>query len=193
MTLTTAVRKRRRLAAAVASAALLAPQARLLAAATPPPEEYEVKSAFLYHFAHLVEWPTPPAPGEPFVIAVIGNEAFADTLEDVLAGKSVRGQPVRVQRFTTPAQLDGARVNILFVGRGSDESMRRVLAALAGQPVLTVGESPGFAERGGIIGFRVTDEGRVAFDINRQRADQSGLRMSAQLLKLARIVGGPAR
>jgi hypothetical protein len=182
--------KGRRLAAAVASAALLTP-ASPLAAATPPPEEYEVEAAFLYHFAHLVEWPTPPAPGEPFVIGVVANDAFGDTLEEVLAGKSVRSHPVRVQRFTAPAQLDGARVNILFVGGGSDEAMRRVLEPLAGQPVLTVGESPRFAERGGIVGFRVTDEGRVAFDINLQRADHSGLRMSAQLLKLARIVGPP--
>lgn len=174
------LRKRRRLAAAVASAALLV-QARPLAAATPPPEEYDVKAAFLYHFAHLVEWPTPPAPGEPFVIAVVGNEAFGDTLEEVLAGKSVRGHPVRVERFTGPAQLDGARVHIFFVGRGSDDARRRALEPLAGHPVLTVGESPRFAERGGIVGFRVTDDG----------ADQSGLRMSAQLLKLARIVGSP--
>ena len=43
--------------------------------------------------------------------------------------------------------------------------------------MLTVGESQRFAERGGMIGFRVTPEGRVAFDINLQRAEQSGLRI----------------
>ena len=160
--------------------------------ASPPPQEYEVKAAFLYHFAHLVDWPAPSAPGERFVIAVVGYDPFGATLDKVLAGKSVRGQPVRVRRFAGAAQLDGARVHILFVGRGDDEHVRRALSALAGQPVLTVGESRRFAERGGMIGFRVTAEGRVAFDINRRRAEQSGLRMSSQLLKLARIVG-PAR
>ncbi len=160
-----------------------------LAAASPPPQEYEVKAAFLYHFAHLVDWPAPSAPGEPFVIAVVGYDPFGATLDEVLAGKSVRGQPVRVQRFAGAAQLAGARVHILFVGR---EHVRRALSALAGQPVLTVGESQRFAKRGGMIGFRATGEGRVAFDINRQRAEQSGLRLSSQLLKLARIVG-PAR
>lgn len=163
-----------------------------LAAATPPPQEYEVKAAFLYHFAHLVDWPAPSAPGEPFVIAVVGYDPFGATLDEVLAGKSVHGQPVRVRRFAGAAQLDGARVHILFVGRGGDEHVRRALSALTGQPVLTVGESQRFAERGGMIGFRVTAEGRVAFDINLQRAEQSGLWMSSQLLKLARIVG-PAR
>ena len=160
--------------------------------ASPPPPEYEVKAAFLYHFAHLVDWPAPSAPGEPFVIAVVGYDPFGGTLDEMLAGKFVRGQPVRVQRFAGAAQLDGARMHILFVGRGDHEHLRRVLSALAGQPVLTVGESQRFAQRGGMIGFRVTAEGRVAFDINLRRAEQSGLRMSSQLLKLARIVG-PAR
>ena len=181
-----------RLTAAVASAALLARPPAPLAAPAPPPGEYEVKAAFLYHFAHLVDWPAPPAAGEPFVIAVVGDDPFGEILDDALAAKSVRGHPVRVLRFAGPSQLDGARVHILFIGRADDEQMRRALPVLAGQPVLTVGESPRFAERGGIIGFRVTGDGRVSFDINLQRAEQSGLRMSAQLLKLARIVG-PAR
>jgi hypothetical protein len=159
---------------------------------TPPPQEYEVKAEFLYHFAQLVDWPASYLPGEPFVIAVVGFDPFGTTLGEVLAGKSVRGQPVRIQRFAGAAQLDGAQVHMLFVGRGDADHARRVLSAVAGQPVLTVGESPRFAERGGMIGFRVIGEGRVAFDINLHRAEQSGLRMSSQLLKLARIVG-PAR
>jgi hypothetical protein len=189
---TAAARRRRpRLAAAWTSALLIA-QPVPAPAATPPPQEYEVKAAFLYHFAHLVDWPTPAAAGDPFVIAVVGDDPFGATLDDVLAGKTVRGQPVRVQRYPAAGQLEGARPQILFVGRGDDEHVRRAVAAVAGQPVLTVGESQRFAERGGMIGFRVTGEGRVAFDINLQRAEASSLRLRAQLLKLARIVG-PSR
>ena len=55
--------------------------------------------------------------------------------------------------------------------------------------MLTVGEAERFAERGGMIGFRVTPEGRIGFDINLRRAERSGLRLRSQLLKLARIVG----
>lgn len=179
----------RRVVAVLAWAGLAATAA---SAATPPPQEYEVKAAFLYHFAHLVDWPTPSDPAEPFVVAVVGRDPFGGTLEEVLAGKSVRGQPVRIQRLAAAAQLEEARPSILFVGDEDGEDLRRALSAVAGQPVLTVGEAPRFAERGGMIGFRVTDEGRVAFDINLQRAQQSGLRMRSQLLKLARIVG-PAR
>ena len=157
----------------------------------PPPQEYEVKAAFLYHFAHLVDWPAPSAPGAPFVIAVVGFDPFGAALDEVLAGRSVRGQPVRIQRFADATQIDRAPIHMLFVGQGGDKHARRALSAVAGQPVLTVGESQRFAQRGGMIRFRVTAEGRVAFDINLRRAEQSGLHLSSQLLKLARIVGPP--
>jgi hypothetical protein len=175
----------RRLAAGVLVASLLDRPAE---AATPPPQEYAVKAAFLYHFAHLVDWPGVADPSEPFVIGVVGTDPFGTTLDEVLAGKSVRGRPVRIQRMIGPAQIEEGRLHILFVGRGDEEMVRRALAAVAAKPVLTVGEAPRFAERGGMIGFRMTDDGRVSFDINLQRAEQSGLRMRSQLLKLARIV-----
>ena len=65
------------------------------------------------------------------------------------------------------------------------------LRALDDAPVLTVSDLKGFAEQGGMIGFRITQDGRVAFDINLPRVEKTGLRMSSQLLKLARIVRGP--
>jgi hypothetical protein len=176
----------------VTATTLLTPSAPR--AATPSPaREHDVKAAFLYHFSQLVDWPAGAAsPSEPFVIAVVGPDPFGTALDQALGGKSVRSQPLQLKRFASVGDLAGARVHVLFVG-GSDPGFQaRALEAVAGQPVLVVGETPGFAERGGTIGFRVTPEGRVGFDINARRAEQAGLRMSSQLLKLARIVGpGP--
>ena len=178
---------------AVVAAALAAPPAP--GAATPaPPREHEVKAAFLYHFSQLVEWPAgATSAGEPFVIGVVGPDPFGSALEQALAAKSVRAQPIRLRRFRGVEGLDSARVHVLFVG-GTDPALHeRALDAVGRQPVLTVGEAEGFAERGGMIGFRVTGDGRVGFDINTRRAEAAGLRMSSQLLKLARIVGGGGR
>ena len=176
-------------AIAVAATALLAPAAP--GAATPsPPREHDVKAAFLYHFAQLVDWPVgAAAPGAPFVIGVVGPDPFGSALDQALGGKFVRSLPIRLRRFGSVSALERARVHVLFVG-GSDAGLHeRALNGVSGRPVLTVGESDGFAERGGMIGFRVTREGRVGFDINARRAEQAGLRISSQLLKLARIVG----
>jgi hypothetical protein len=53
--------------------------------------------------------------------------------------------------------------------------------------VLTVGDSAGFLERGGVIRFRVEDN-KVRFDINPDAAARAHLEVSSQLLKLATIV-----
>ncbi len=177
----------------VAAAALASPSAP--GAATPaPPREHEVKAAFLYHFSQLVEWPAgATSAGEPFVIGIVGPDPFGSALDQALAGKSVRAQPIRLRRFRTVDGVDAARLHVLFVGGSDAQLHERALDAVGRQPVLTVGEADGFAERGGMIGFRITRDGRVGFDINTRRAEAAGLRMSSQLLKLARIVGGGGR
>lgn len=54
-------------------------------------------------------------------------------------------------------------------------------------PVLLVGESEGFAARGGVINL-YTEDGRIRFEINRKAAERRGLRLSSRLLRLARLV-----
>jgi len=149
--------------------------------------EYEVKAAFLFSFAKYIQWPD-DALGrgdDAFVIGVLGEDPFGRVLDDTLAGKAILGHPVVVTRF---ARLeDVARAHILFVGESSDPARGQVLKSLRGRPILSAGESEEFAEQGGIVGFRTQDK-KVRFDINLARAEESRLKISSQLLKLATIV-----
>jgi hypothetical protein len=56
--------------------------------------------------------------------------------------------------------------------------------------VLTVGDTDGFAQRGGAINFTLQAR-KVRFEINPAAAEQAGLKMSSQLLKLATLVSRP--
>ena len=149
--------------------------------------EYEVKAAYLYNFAKFVQWPAAAfeGPSSPFVIAVVGQDPFDGALERILAGKAVNGHPVEIRRVADPAQARGA--HIAYLGM-SDGSVPAALRRLPAEGTLTVGDGTSFPRRGGMIGFRIEDR-RVRFDINTRRAEQAGLKMSSQLLKLARIVG----
>jgi len=154
------------------------------------PTEYEVKSAFLFHFARLVAWPgwpSPSDPGEAFEIALVGGDPFGDALESTIGESQVQGRPIRIRRVPSVAALPRLP-QLLFVGDADEAAARRALAAVRGHPVLTVGEASGFAQRGGMIGFRLTPDGRVTFDVNLARAEESGLRISSQLLRVARVV-----
>ena len=58
-------------------------------------------------------------------------------------------------------------------------------------PVLTVGESPAFVQQGGGVAL-VRVENRLVFDVNLGAITRSGLRVSPQMLRLAReVVGAP--
>ena len=138
--------------------------------------EYQVKAAFLYNFLKFVEWPEQAGDG-PLVICVQGRDAFGGYLEEAVHGKKVNGRDVVVRHV---ARLSDARdCHILFVPNGE---FRR--SAIGAQPgMLTVGESAGFLEAGGVINFYLEND-RVRFEIRPESARQAGLRVSAQLLKL---------
>ena len=154
------------------------------------PNEYEVKAAFLYHFAQLVTWP--PGAGKPdggFVVGVVGRDPFVGVLEPVVLGRTVRDRPIRVVHAETVSGL-GAVPQIVVVGAEEARGVRRTLAALEGRPILTVSSVPGFAHAGGMIEFRITPDHRVGFDVNLRAVERAGLRMSSQLLRIARVVEG---
>jgi hypothetical protein len=159
------------------------------AAAQPTASEYEVKAAFLYNFARFVEWPEGLS-GSPFVIGVFGEDPFGSVLDQTVGGKRVGGSELVVRRFRSLESLEPCR--ILFVGAGEQGRFAQVVAALHGAPVLTIGESEGFLERGGMINLRLEGQ-KVRFEINAGEAERAGLKISSQLLKLAiRVVGMPA-
>jgi len=61
---------------------------------------------------------------------------------------------------------------------------------LKGVPVLTIGETPGFARNGGIINL-ILEDNKVRFEVNVQAAKDAELNISSRLLALARIIQPP--
>jgi hypothetical protein len=150
------------------------------------PTDYEVKAAFLLHFTRLINWPTVTQEQPFIVVGVLANEPFADVLADV-AGRDATKRNLRIERNASLDQMT-ERPQVLFVGSDSAAEARRICSAMGSDAVLTVGDLPDFARGGGMIGFRLTDDGRVAFDVNVARTQAAGLKISSQLLKVARIV-----
>jgi hypothetical protein len=164
--------------------------ARTLLAApesTPPPREYEIKAAFIYNFTKFIEWPARSFPDaqSPFVIGVLGESPCAEALEQLVKDRKLNGRTIVVRRIAEAQAL--GRLQILFVGSAQEVEFETLLPTIATDPILTVGESPTFASMGGTINF-VRQDDKVRLEINRRSAEQSGLKISAQLLKLATVV-----
>ena len=91
---------------------------------------------------------------------------------------------MRVRRH---ADIDGASgCQILFVSDGIGVPDWVRLQAQHRSGTLTVGESRGFASRGGVIGF-FRDKTRIRFEINRNAAREVGVKISSRLLRLAKL------
>ena len=170
--------------------AVFLPLALLLAARVPVAaqvfNEYEVKAAILYKFAGFVEWPRSPA-GAPFCIGVVGHDPFGPALDQAIQGKSINGRPFVVRRFKIGR--DTGNCQIVFVDSSEKKELREILDRLRREPVLTVGDTPGFCEDGGIVNLELADS-HVHFQINPEAAELAGLVVSSKLLSLASIVHG---
>jgi hypothetical protein len=157
------------------------------APAQPQASEVSLKSAFIYKFVHYAEWPPEAlgAPGDPIALCVIGQDEIAQVLEEAVRGRTIHDRPLVVRNVADAEATAGCHV--LFVGWSLSAQIDRVLARVADQPTLTVGDADGFAERGGIINF-TRSGARLGFEINRAAAVRAGLQLSSQLLKLSKLV-----
>ena len=159
----------------------------LLLAAADPATDVEVKAAFLSHFPSYVDWPAEcfTGPTEPVVVGLYGEDPFGPLLDDLLKERTVGGRPIVARRLSRLE--DVGHVHVLYLGTADRMEIANVLAELHHRPVLTVADGEGLAERGVVLSFRLEDR-KVRFDINLDAADRADLRLSSQLLKLARIV-----
>ncbi len=176
---------------------LLAPlavysDAPLARAAASPPTEYEVKAAYLYNFARFVEWPADAAATrDHLLLGVIGVDPFGAVLDEIVRDRAAPGdRRLVVRRFTSVEEA--AHAHILFICSSEEGRLAQILGALDGASVLTVGDLPRFAERGGMVALTVENH-KVRFEINVEAVQRTGLKVSSQLLKLARIVGEPRK
>jgi hypothetical protein len=175
--------KARELAAVVL---LLGAPLTLATVSAQTPTEYQVKAAFLYNFAKFIQWPSDAQADEgAFVITILGRDPFGSALDDTLQGKTIDSRKISLRRVSHAEDVGSSQ--ILFVGDSERDRLPQILKQIGTRAVLTVGEMNQFAERGGVIRFRM-DQDRIRFEINVAAAERSRLRISSQLLKLAEII-----
>jgi hypothetical protein len=90
-----------------------------------------------------------------------------------------------VKRVQRVEEIEGA--HLLFISPSEKGRVKQILQSLRNTPVLTISEMERFGQMGGIINF-ITVENKVQFEINAEQAQQQKLKISSQLLKLARMV-----
>jgi hypothetical protein len=152
--------------------------------------EYRTKANYIAKFPSFVEWPPDAiSPGQAsFLICVLGDYPFGISLSELTGGRTFRNHRFEVRWLHNP--LESRPCHLLFIGKSERKRYTQLLDNVRGQMVLTVGETPEFLDAGGIIAFSMPGE-TLQFDVNLAAANKAHLRISSQLLTLARHVLNP--
>jgi hypothetical protein len=156
----------------------------------PSADGYALKALYLHHFATYVDWPDEafPSPDSPLLIGLLGEGPFHGHLREISYTRLIDGRRIVVRRFESSG--DVRPCHILFVAKKvtpADE--RHALEVLANHHVLIVGESEGFAERGGAVNFFI-ESGKLRFEVNLDEVREHRLKVSSKVLRVAKIVDG---
>jgi len=150
-------------------------------------QQYKNKATFLAAFPSFVEWPESafPSTESPFVICVRGDFSFGTSLAELARGKSPHGRRVEVRWVHKDQDLRSCQ--IAFISRSELKRYAKLLQALEGAWVLTVGETDDFLMAGGAISLSSGPEA-LQFEVNLAATEAAHLKISSRLLALARRV-----
>lgn len=168
------------------SGLMLLLSANLALADEKPVQEYAMKTAYLYNFAQLAEWPSAleETGDSTFNLCVYGTDDWGSALE-LLRGKAVNGRRLQVRKIEQPAEL--RQCHVLFVGEGDGRRGERLLDGARGLPILTVTDSG--RTRDAMLSINAEKQ-RLVFEANLDIARNARIRLSSKLLRLAgRVVG----
>lgn len=151
-------------------------------------QEYQVKAVFLYNLTHFVYWPDSKRSSDtPFTIGIYGKDPFGEFLDRTISNEMKSGQPLQIRRLNKPEQFTEECCQILFISKSGMDDWEQLRERVADRPVLTVADFEDFTSVGGMVSL-LKNAKKIQVEINLNRVKQSGLGMSAKLLRLARIV-----
>lgn len=169
-----------------------------------PADVASLHAAYVLNFVRYTRWPD-AQPRSPLVIAVLGPGDVSGLLGRLArrAGP-LEGHPLQVRRLSlnpiAPSRAEAvaalreglAGADVVYVAASHQSWNEAVIAAVKGQPVLTVGIGREFVAAGGMFGL-MEDGGRVHITANEAAVRQAPLDVSARVLLLARSAPAPAR
>lgn len=186
-----------------------------MAANPKPAKEYQVKAAFLYNFTKFIDWPKekeddtekPKTPDETkdedtITIGIIGKSPFGNAFDPILKkqGKDKKliiktfgtfkdiKKPDRKDKSLWNKQIEALReCHLLFFCVSEQDIEAEIMKILEDTPILTVGETTDFLEKGGIVKF-VVDKKKIQFEVNMIAAERTELNIRSKLLRLAKKV-----
>jgi hypothetical protein len=159
-------------------------------AASPDSREYILKAGYIYNFTKFIKWPEEAdreIKNRKLNFCLAGKDPFGNILDQLAKNLKKKNRDLVVTRPVVIAEM--RQCHILFVSQSEKSNITQVLQRVREYPVLVIGDTPGFAEKGVSINFFL-QKNQIRFEINREALERAGLTVSSELLNLARIIFG---
>jgi hypothetical protein len=144
------------------------------------------KSDFIVKLVDYVTWPSDTG-ADGVTIGVMGESPLLAGLKAKAAEKSSAGKKITVRAITLADPVTDCQ--IVFIPTTDKAELAKIFKKIGTSPVLTVSDCQGFAGFGVIINFfKEEGSGKIKFEVNTMAAGDVKLKISSQLLKLAKIV-----
>lgn len=148
-------------------------------------DEYVYKRALIYKIAfNFIKWPPNSKVQNkslPFVISIIGEDPFEGKLKELELNKSLKinDKPIIVRNIHSLNEIDGS--DLLFISSSEKYDVSKIIQYTHGKPILTFGDTKGYAEKGVMIVLFKRAE-YIRFLINKKEADACNIYIGSQLL-----------
>jgi hypothetical protein len=149
---------------------------------------YVLKAVYLEKFSRFVTWPEEcemENVNKPFVIGVIGKTPLYKNLEQIYSIQKINKKKVIIKKILQYHEIEDC--HILVITESERKNLNNIISFTKKLNVVTVGDSPMFAEKGVLINF-IEEKNKLKFEINESAVLESPIQMSFYLMNSAKIV-----
>ncbi|MCX8069993.1 MAG: YfiR family protein [Thermodesulfovibrionales bacterium] len=146
-------------------------------------EERRLEAILIGRLASYVEFPYRPT--KFFIITVIDKNPFGNLLDELYKDKLINGKPVEI-RYVSKIE-DIGMCDIIFITSESAKQRQAIIDYAIKYSILTVSNSRGFAESGGIVQINFVNR-KPNIKINYSSAQKSGIKIGAPLLSISTVI-----
>lgn len=145
--------------------------------------EYKIKASFIYNFARFTQWPDEES---ELRICLYGKDPFG-SYADSLDGKIVGEKKIKIVRTQLIEEVKLCHIVFLNIIPPERHLFERALNKLKGTNVLTIADADNVVDFGVMIGLEI-ENNKIGFKVNGNTVQDSELKISSQLLTLAKDV-----
>jgi len=143
-----------------------------------------VKITIVERITHFIQWPNLK---DDFTIGIYQDENLKNLMIKIYEDKKIHKLPIKVFNIKNKNDKRLKNIDLLYLTKESSKNVDSIIQKIKNKPVLIVTEHPNDVYQGMHLGLYYKNK-RIKFVINQESLENSNLKASYKILKLAKIV-----